>query len=176
MKIRCFTHNTFQMTSQTRCWLAVLFVCCSEFVVVVDFDFFSAILLSWIIIEIPNAPHKRLEINGGLWTRQSWTVPINSPHTSWTQPLLAKYLRVTKPCDSGVNLRNRYDCWSQRPSQCWRLRSRCLLVWFWIFEKNIHYRNVSIKRMGSVPKKSVHSQHSRRLETYKTEQPFFPGV
>ena len=34
-------------------------------------------------------------------------------------------------------------------------------------------RNISIKRMSSVPQNSVPSQHSRQSNKYKTEQPFF---
>ena len=36
--------------------------------------------------------------------------------------------------------------------------------------------NVSIKRMGSVPKNSVPSEHSRQSNTQKTEQSFVSGV
>ena len=75
-----------------------------------------------------------------LWTGRSWTTPINSPHTSWKPPPLAKYLRVTRICNGGVNWRNRSGCWSQWPSQCWRLWSRCLLVWIWISWKFVHRR------------------------------------
>ena len=35
---------------------------------------------------------------------------------------------------------------------------------------------ISIKQMGSVPKNLVPSQHSCQLNTYKTEQPFLPGL
>ena len=69
-------------------------VCYGE--IFVDFDFFSAIFISSIIMEIRNAPHRRLEINGGLWTGRTWTNPISSPHTSWKFPLQAKCLRVSR--------------------------------------------------------------------------------
>ena len=36
--------------------------------------------------------------------------------------------------------------------------------------------NVSVKRMDSVPKNSVPSQHSRRSNKYKIEQPLLSGI
>ena len=44
------------------------------------------------------------------------------------------------------------------------------------FRKIYLSSNVSIKRMGNVPKNSVSSQHSRQSKTYKTEQPYLSGV
>ena len=47
-------------------------------------------------------------------------------------------LRVTRlTCNSGVNFRNRYVCWSQWPIQLW---SKFLLVWIWTFSTFIYHR------------------------------------
>ena len=51
-----------------------------------------------------NAPYRRSEIKGRLWTERSWTTPINSPKTSWKLAPLAKYLRMTRTCNGGVSL------------------------------------------------------------------------
>ena len=73
--------------------------------------FFSLIFISWVIIEIQNSPHRRLEIDGWFWTGRFWPILFNLPHTSWRQPLLVKHLYVTRTWNSGVKLRNQSNCW-----------------------------------------------------------------
>ena len=52
-----------------------------------------------------------------------------------------EHLRVTRlTCNSGVNFRNRYDCWSQWPIRFIQLWSQFFLVWIWISWKFIHHR------------------------------------
>ena len=97
--------------------------------------------------------------------RAVWTTPIHSPHTSWKLPQVAKYLHVTKSSDSSVNLRKR-----------WRLWSRCLLVWTCISAYVIRHRKSVSNGWLLFLKNPVPSQHSRQSKTYKTEQPFLPGV
>ena len=111
----------------------------------VDFDFFSAIFICWIIMEIRNAPYRRLQINGGLWTGRSWTTPINSPHTSWKLPL--QYLRVTITWNNGVNLLEPVRLLIAIASQCWRLWSRCLLF----FPKNVFIIECQFQTDGVCP-------------------------
>ena len=166
------------MNSWTRCWLAVLFVGCSPSVVCwiesfVDFDFFSAIFISWIIKDIQKAPHRRLEEV----SEQCGSDPLDQLATHFLKTTTTgERLRVTRlTCNSGVNFRNRYDCWSQRPIQCIQLWSQILLVWIWISWKFIHHQMSESKQMGSVPKNSVSSQHSCQSNKYKTEQPFLSG-
>ena len=47
---------------------------------------------------------------------------------------------------------------------------------FWSSESELSENVFAIKRMGSVPKNSVPSQHSHQSSKYKTEQPFISDV
>ena len=161
------------MTSLTRCWLAALFVSCSPSVVC--WIEFSAIFISWIIKDSRKAPHRRLEIKEV--SKQGGSDPPQSIRHTLKTTATDEDLRVTRlTFNSGVNFRNRYDCWSQRPIQCIQLWSQILLVWIWISWKFIHHQMSESKQMGSVPKNSVSSQHSCQSNKYKTEQPFLSGV
>ena len=89
----------------------------------------------------PKRSPQKVRDKRGLWTGRFWPTPINSPHTSWKLPTTGEDLRVTRlTCNSGVNFRNRYDCWSQWPIQCSQLWSQFLLVWIWNSWKCIHHR------------------------------------
>ena len=170
--------NALQMTWWTRCWLAALFVGCLKSVVCctetfVDFVFSSAIFISWIIKDIRNAAHRRLEIKE-VFERGDSEPPRSTRHTHILKIITTgKDLRVSRlTCNGGASFRNRYDCWSQWPVQCSQLWSQFLLVWIWISSKVIHHRmSVSDGWVLSL-KKSVLSQHSRQSNKYKTEQPF----
>ena len=133
------------MTSWTRCWLAALFVGCSPSVVCctesfVDFDFFSAIFISWIIKDIRNAPHRRSAIKE-VSEQGGSDPPRSTRHTHLENYHHWRRLHVTRlTCNIGINFRNRCDCWSQWPFQCTQLWSQFLLVWVWISWKFIHHR------------------------------------
>ena len=132
---------------------------------------------SWIIKYIQNAPHQKVRDKGGLWKGRFWPTPINSPHTSWKLPPLAKtsvqldwHATVVSISGTGTTAdrngpfgvfsygHNFFSSESELP------------------EKMYSPLNVSIKQIGSVPENSVHSQHSRQSNKYKTEQPFLSGV
>ena len=132
------------MTSWTRCWLAALSVGCSPLVVrcteSFDFDFFSAIFISWMIKDIRKCSLQKVRDKGGLWTGRFWPNPINSPHILKTTST-GEDLHITRlTCDSGVNFRNQYDCWPQWPIQRIQLWSQFLLIWIRTSWKFIHYR------------------------------------
>ena len=158
------------MTSWTRCWLAALFVGCSPSVVCctesfVDFDFFSAIFISWIIKGIRKAPHRRLELKEV--SEQSGFDPPRSTHHTH----LENYLT----CKGLCNYTDRQQwCQFQEPvySVMVTISSRMNLNFLKIYSPS----NVSIKRKGSVPKNSAPSQYSRQSNKYKTEQTFLFGV
>ena len=78
----------------------------------------------------PKSPPQKVRVKGGLWTGRFWPTPINSPHTSWKLPPLAKACVTRLTGNSGVNFRNR----------CIQLWSQFLLVWIWISWKFIHHR------------------------------------
>ena len=136
-----------QRTSWTRCWLAALFIGCSPSVVcctesLVDFDFFPRLSFSFFSIfkDIWNAPHRRLEIKEV--SEQDGSDQPDQPATHILKTTTTgEDHRVTRlTCNSGVNYRNRYDCWSQWPIQCIQLWSQFLLVWIWIIWICIHHR------------------------------------
>ena len=133
------------MTSWTRCWLAALFVGCSPSVVCciqsfVDFDFFPVIFISWITKDTRKAPHRRLEIKN-VSERAVLTHPDQLAIHILKTATTGEDLSVTRlACNSGVNFRNLYDCWSQWPIQCIQLWSQLLLAWIWISWKFIHHR------------------------------------
>ena len=130
------------MTSWTRCLLAVIFVGCSPTIVCwiesfVDLDFSSAIFISWIIKDIRKAPHVRLKMKE-VPERAVLTDPDQLAIHMLKITISNKDLRVTRlTCNSGVNFRNGYDCWSQWPIQCSQLRSQFLLVSIWISWKKL---------------------------------------
>ena len=115
---------------------------------------------------------------GGLRKGRSWPIPINSPHTSWKLPPLAKtsldQSSVTRLAyNSGVSFKHRSDFWSQWPFHCSQLWSGYLLVWIWISWKFIHHRmsvsngwflSLKIRFLLRICVKS---------NTYKTELSFF---
>ena len=76
----------------------------------VDFDFFSAIFITWIIRDIRNAPHRRLEIKKV--SEQGGSDPPDQLATHILKTATTgEDLRVTRlTCNSDVNFRNRYDC------------------------------------------------------------------
>ena len=80
-------------------------------------------------------------------------------------------------CNSGVNFRNQYDCWSQWPIQCIELWSQFLLVCIWTSWKFIHHRmSVSNGWVLSLKIQFLLSIRVRQSNKYKTEQPFSSGV
>ena len=87
-----------------------------------------------------------------------------------------KDLRVTRlTCNSGVNFRNRYHCWSQWPIQCIQLWSQLLLVWIWIFWKFIHHRmSVSSGLVLSLKIEFLHSIRVSRTST-RLSSHFYPA-
>ena len=109
-------------------------------VLLILFLFFSVIFISWIIKDIRKAPHRRLEIK-----KVSERAVLTHPDQLATHILktttIGEDLSVTRlTCNSGINFRNRYGCWSQWPIQCIQLWSQFLLVWIWISWKSIHHR------------------------------------
>ena len=168
------------MTSWTRCWLATLFVGCSPLVVCstesfIDFDFFSAIFISWIIKDIQKAPHRRLEIKE-VSEQGGSDPPRSTRHTH-----LENYHHWQRPSCNQTDMQQ----WCQFQEPVWLLIAMAHSVYSVMvtissrmnlnFMKIYSPSNVSIKRMGSVPKNSVPSQYSQSNK-YKTEQPFLSGV
>ena len=133
------------MTSRTQCWLAAFLSAVprrssAALKYFVDFDFFSAIFISWIIKDIRNAPHRRLEIKRSL-NRAVLTHPDQLATHILETTTTGEDLRVTRlTCNSGVNFKNQSHCWSQCPSRCSQLWLRIFLVWIWICWKFIHHR------------------------------------
>ena len=153
------------MTSWTRCWLAELFVGCSPSVVrcterFVDFVFFSTIFIFWIIKDIQNAHHRRLEImemskqGGSDQTRSTRHTHLENCH-HWRRP----------SCNETDMQR-----WCQFQEPVRPLIAMALSVYSVMVTISSHLNLNFLK--GSVPKNSVPSQHSRQSKKYKTEQPF----
>ena len=87
----------------------------------------------------PKALNRRLEIKE-VSERAVLTHPNQLAIHILKITTIGEDLRVTRlTCNSGVNFRNWYDCWSQWPIQCIPLWSQFLLVWIWISRKFIYY-------------------------------------
>ena len=83
-------------------------VCCTESFV--DFDFFSAIFISWVFKDIRKTPDRRLEIKE-VSERAVLTHPDQLATHILKTTTTGEDLRVTRvTCNSGVNFRNWYDC------------------------------------------------------------------
>ena len=135
------------MTSWTRCWLAALFVGCSPLVVgwiesFVDFDFFHH---DFHFLDYQQHPKrspqrvrnfKKRSLNRAVLTHPD-QLAIHNLKTTTT----GEGRRVTRlTCNSGVNFRNRYECWSQWSIQCIQQWPQFLHVWIRTSWKCIHHR------------------------------------
>ena len=139
-------------------------VCCTKSFV--DFYFFSMVLISWIIKDIGNTPHRRLEIK-----------EVSEQGSSDPDQLATHILKITT---TGKDLCiPRLTCklqqWSQFQEPVWLLITMAHSVYS-IMVAISSCLNVSNKRIGSVPKNLVPSQHLRQSNKSKTEQPFLSSV
>ena len=150
------------MTSWTRCWLAALFVGCSPSVVCctesfVDFDFSSAIFISLIIKDIRNAPHRGLEIKevseqgGSDPTRSTRHTHLENCH-HWRRPSYNE-ADMQQWCQFQEPVRLLIAMAHSVYSAMVTISSRLNLSYQKIYSPS----NVSIKRIGSVPKFSSFS-------------------
>ena len=144
--------------------LASVVRCTESFV---DFEFFTAILYLLGNQGHPKQSPQKVTNKGGLWIGRFWPIPVNSPHTSWKLPPPAKTMQQW--CQFQQPVRLLISMARSVYSVMVAISSRLNLNYLKVCSPS----NVSIKRVGSVPKNSLPSQHSRQSKTCKTEQQFF---
>ena len=128
------------------------------------------------IKDIRNASYRRLEIKEV--SEQGGSDPLRSTrrtHLEDYRTTTGEDLRVTRlTCNSGVNFRNRYECWSQWPIQCSQLWSQYFLAWIWISWKFTHHRmSVSNIRVLSLKIQFLLSIRVSRTSTRLSNHFFF---
>ena len=129
-----------------------------------DFDFSSAIFISWIIKDIRKASQRRLEIKE-VSEQGGSDPPRSTRHT---------HLENCHHWRSSSFNQTDMQQWCQFQEPVRLLIAMALSVYSVMVTISSHLNLNFLK--GSVPKNSVSSQHSRQSKKCKTEQPFVSGV